>query len=200
MKKILILILALTMVCVLTACTMPAMTNPDGTDTIAGVAIKNGLNILEAACVTALSIAAAVWAKKGGEQKNFQNIILAVSSVLEMARLTVGELKQDMVDRLKEISATGKLTPEQVKEINTELLKRTLKKLSEPTKNLLDAVGIDICALIMGAGEDWVRELKVQNGIALDQLMEVPGIVEGNTETENASTEAIQKAAAALTT
>lgn len=200
MKKILILILALTMVCVLTACTMPAMTNPDGTDTIAGVAIKNGLNILEAACVTALSIAAAVWAKKGGEQKNFQNIILAVSSVLEMTRLTVGELKQDMVDRLKEISATGKLTPEQVKEINNELLARTLKKLSEPTKNLLDAVGIDICALIMGAGEDWVRELKVQNGIALDQLLEVPGIVEGNAETLDASTEAIKKAAAALTT
>lgn len=200
MKKILTLILALTMVFSLTACTMPAMTNPDGTDTIAGVAIKNGLNILEAACVTALTIAAAVWAKKGGEQKNFQNIILAVSSVLEMARLTVGELKQDMVDQLKEISATGKLTPEQVKEINAELLARTLKKLSEPTKHLLDAVGIDICALIMGAGEDWVRELKVQNGIALDQLLEVPGIVEGNTETEDASTEAIKKAAAALTT
>lgn len=200
MKKILTLILALTMVCVLTACTMPAMTNPDGTDTIAGVAIKNGLNILEATCLTALSIAAAVWAKKGGEQKNFQNIILAVSSVLEMARLTVGELKQDMVDRLKEISETGKLTPEQVKEINNELLARTLKKLSEPTKNLLDAVGIDICALIMGAGEDWVRELKVQNGIALDQLLEVPGIVEGNAETLDASTEAIKKAAAALTT
>lgn len=72
MKKILILILALTMVCVLTACTMPAMTNPDGTDTIAGVAIKNGLNILEAACVTALSIAAAVWAKRGGNRKTFR--------------------------------------------------------------------------------------------------------------------------------
>ena len=200
MKKILILILALTMVCVLTACTMPAMTNPDGTDTIAGVAIKNGLNILEAACVTALTIAAAVWAKKGGEQKNFQNIILAVSSVLEMARLTVGELKQDLVDDLKEASETGKLTLEQIKKINAELLARTLKKLSEPTKNLLDAVGIDICALIMGAGKDWVRELKVQNGIALDQLLEVPGIVEGNAETLDASTEAIKKAAAALTT
>lgn len=178
LRVLMVMLMTVALILALAGCTMPAVSNPDGSDTVAGVAIKNGLNILEAVCVTALSVAAAAWAAQGKEQKNFQNTILAVQSVLDMARLTVGELKQDTVDRLKELNG-GKLSDEQIKEINAELLSRTLKKLSEPTKNLLTAVGIDICALISGAGEDWVRELKVQNGISLDSFMDVSGVVEG---------------------
>lgn len=199
MKKILTLILALTMVCVLTACTMPAMTNPDGTDTIAGVAIMTGLDIMEKIVVTALGIAGTAWAAKSKDNKHIQNIALAIDNVLKAARITVGELKQTTVDRWKAESEDGKLTPDEIAQLNSDLLTLTLKKLDEPTKNLLAAAGVDICALIAGAGEDWVREMKLGGGVAvLGQIMDATDAITENAGAVDEAAAAIEKAAAAI--
>lgn len=199
MKKILILILTLLMVFALSACTMPAMTNPDGTDTVAGVAIMTGLKILEAAVVMLIGLAGASWAKKNGENTDLQNINIAVNHVIQMAQQTAGELNQTTVEHMKAETEDGKLTPFNVKELNRMLLELTLAKMAEPTKKLLTAAGVDICKLIMGAGECWIGESKVVSGIQLDQLLEVPGVVEGNAETIKDNAEAIKKAADEIT-
>ena len=96
---------------------------------------------------------------------------------------------------MKAATEDGKLTPFNVKELNRMLLELTLAKMAEPTKKLLTAAGVDICKLIMGAGECWIGESKVVSGIQLDQLLEVPGVVEGNAETIKDNAEAIKKAA-----
>lgn len=195
MKKILTLILALTMVFALTACTMPAVTNPDGTDTVAGVAIKTGLDVIEAACMMLLTVAGTAWAAKNKDKAYLQNINIAFDNVFKMAKITVGELKQTVVDGMKAAADDGKLSDEQIQELQGELLAKTLEKLDAPTKDVLAAAGADICAIIAGVGEDWVRELKGPEGILLDQLLEVPGVVEGNAETIKDNAEAIKKAA-----
>lgn len=195
MKKILILILTLLMVFALSACTMPAVTNPDGTDTVAGVAIKTGLDVIEAACMMLLTVAGTAWAAKNKDKAYLQNINIAFDNVFKMAKITVGELKQTVVDGMKAAAADGKLSDEQIQELQGELLAKTLEKLDAPTKDVLAAAGADICAIIAGVGEDWVRELKGPEGILLDQLLEVPGVVEGNAETIKDNAEAIKKAA-----
>lgn len=195
MKKILILILTLLMVFALSACTMPAVTNPDGTDTVAGVAIKTGLDVIEAACVMLLTVAGTAWAAKNKDKAYLQNINIAFDNVFKMARITVGELKQKVVDGMKAAADDGKLSDEQIQELQRELLAKTLEKLDAPTMDVLAAAGADICAIIAGVGEDWVRELKGPEGILLDQLLEVPGVVEGNAETIKDNAEAIKKAA-----
>ena len=195
MKKILILILTLLMVSALSACTMPAVTNPDGTDTVAGVAIKTGLDVIEAACVMLLTVAGTAWAAKNKDKAYLQNINIAFDNVFKMARITVGELKQKVVDGMKAAADDGKLSDEQIQELQRELLAKTLEKLDAPTKDVLAAAGADICAIIAGVGEDWVRELKGPKGILLDPLLEVPGVVEGNAETIKDNAEAIKKAA-----
>lgn len=194
MKKILVLMLVLTMVLTLTACAVPAVSNPDGTDTVAGVAIKTGLDILETVVITILGIAGTAWAAKSKDKAYMQNIRLAVIGVLDMARVTVGELKQTVVDEMKAKSENGKLSGEQIQELQAELLAKTLEKLDVPTKNLLAAAGADICAIIAGVGEDWVRKLNGEDF----PVLEIPGIVEGDSGQIDAATEAIKQAAAAL--
>lgn len=199
MKKILVLMLVLTMVLALTACAVPAMTNPDGTDTVAGVAIMTGLDILEKIVVTALGIAGTAWAAKSKDNKHIQNIALAIDNVLKAARITVGELKQTTVDRWKAESEDGKLTPDEIAQLKSDLLTLTLKKLDEPTKNLLAAAGVDICALIAGAGEDWVREMKLGGGVAvLGQIMDATDAITENAGAVDEAAAAIEKAAAAI--
>lgn len=194
MKKLIILVLALLMLLSLAGCTMPAVTNPDGTDTVVGVAFKTGLDVIEAACMMLLTVAGTAWAAKNKDKAYLQNINIAFDNVFKMAKITVGELKQTVVDGMKAAADDGKLSDEQIQELQGELLAKTLEKLDAPTKDVLAAAGADICAIIAGVGEDWVRELKGPEGILLDQLLEVPGIVEENAETIKDNAEAIKKA------
>lgn len=198
MKKFLVLMLVLLMAVMLAACTVPAMQNPDGTDTVAGVAIMTGLDILQKVVVTALGIAGTVWAAKSKDNKHIQNIALAFDNVLKATRITVGELKQTTVDHLKAESEDGKLTQDEIAQLNSDLLTLTLKKLDEPTKNLLAAAGVDICALIAGAGEDWVRETKLGGVAVLGQIMDATDAITENTGAVDEAAAAIEKAAAAI--
>ena len=190
MKKFLVLMLVLLMAVVLAACTVPAMQNPDGTDTVAGVAIMTGLDILERIVVTALGIAGTAWAAKSKDNKHIQNIALAFDNVLKATRITVGELKQTTVDHLKAESEDGKLTQDEIAQLNSDLLTLTLKKLDEPTKNLL--------ALIAGAGEDWVRETKLGGVAVLGQIMDATDAITENAGAVDEAAAAIEKAAAAI--
>lgn len=183
MKKILCLLLATCMIFALCACSGPAMSNPDGSDTVAGAAVKTGLNVLEAALVTLLTLVGAAVGSKLKQRTELQNISIATEHVIDIAKQTVGELKQTVVEGMKAESPDGKLTPEQIRYLNEQLLNLTLKKLDEPTKTLIAAVGSDLCALITGAAEDWIGKGK------LDNLFPVVHIEERSGETEPAGPE-----------
>lgn len=161
MKKLLCLLLLLCMIFALCACSAPAMTNQDGSDTVAGAAVKTGLNVLEAALVTLLTIIGAAVGSKLKQRTELQNISIATDHVIDIAKQTVGELKQTVVEGMKAESPDGKLTPDQIRYLNEQLLDLTLKKLDEPTKALIAAVGADLCAIITGAAEDWIAKEKI---------------------------------------
>lgn len=164
LSRILLLLMAALMVCALCSCTAPVLTNPDGSDTVVGVAIKTGLDVIEAAAVTALGIFGAWWAAKAKDKESLQNINTAMDNLITVVKQTVGELKQTVVDGMKETNEDGKLTSAQVDYLKGQLLSITLKKLDDPTKSILQAAGADLCALISGAAESWISEQKAFQG------------------------------------
>jgi len=169
LSTILLLLLALAMIFSLCACTAPAVITEDGGDTVAGAAIKVALNVIEALALSAVSIFGAWWAAKAKNKTELQNINIAMRNVETVVRQTVGELKQTVVDGMKEAADNGKLTDRQVDDLKQRLLTMTLGKLDSPTVNLLEAAGMDLCAFITGAAESWIAEQKeAQNAFILD--------------------------------
>ena len=74
--------------------------------------------------------------------------------------MTVRELQQTLVERLKAAHEDGKLTEDEIAMLGTELLEGTIKKTSAPAADLLAAAAVDVTALIQGAGESWIAQLK----------------------------------------
>lgn len=88
------------------------------------------------------------------------NIELAIKNVLDMTEITVKELQQTVVDKLKAANEDNKLTMDEISALGNKLIEKTLEKLTQPTYDLLKAAGTDLEALIKGAGEAWILDLK----------------------------------------
>ena len=54
----------------------------------------------------------------------------------------------------------NKLTEDEIKNLSAMLLEKALDKMSEPAKALLMAAGVDISAIITGAGEAMIGAMK----------------------------------------
>lgn len=156
MKKILTLLLVLAMVFCLTAC---ATVNEDGSPTPAGVAIEQGITVLARALEATLAVAATWALAKIGKRKELQNTQLALETLFDITRQTVGELQQMFVTDWK-AAGGGKLNEEQKEKLRQDLFVLVKKKLDGPTQDLIIAAGADINALIAGAAEDWINTLK----------------------------------------
>lgn len=97
---------------------------------------------------------------KLGKKEELAAINVAQQEVISLAQLTVEELQQTMVAELKKAHEDGKLTKAEIDMLRSLLLSGVKKKMSDPTANLLAAAAVDLNALIRGAGESWIAELK----------------------------------------
>lgn len=163
MKKTLILILVLLMVCVLCACTFQdiPIENTDGTPTVAGVIIKQAVILIFSGLGTAISIFGAWTLKQLGSNTKLKNLILAWQRVCEAAQQTCAELQQTTVEGLKAASQDGKLTKAQIRELQSLLLSLTKAKLDDMTIDIVTAAGEDLDAIITGQCEaslPWIKE------------------------------------------
>lgn len=114
--------------------------------------------IVKTLAITAIGIGGAWLTAKIAQGKKFSNIAAATEQVILSTQMTVGELNQTIVADLK---ANGvKLTKEQIADLREKLLTLTVSKISLPIINLLNAASVDIDALIIGAGEDFINQLK----------------------------------------
>lgn len=94
-----------------------------------------------------------------------ENIKTAVESTVDMAKITVGELQQTVVEQMKNAHADNKLTRDEIEALGIMLYDKTVEKMSTPTYQFINAVGIDLTALIKGAGEAWIWQLKKDAGL-----------------------------------
>lgn len=124
------------------------------------VIMENLINIAGAAVIMLLGVLGSYLTIKVGQHEELKSINEAQQEVIKMAQQTVGELQQTVVSKLKEISADGKLNQAEIGMLRESLVERTREKLSKPAEALLKAAGVDIIALIQGAGEAWIDQLK----------------------------------------
>ena len=162
-QKILLVLLTLAIVLAFVACQKPMeiqTQNPDGTLTVAGVLIEQVVTTV-ARVLEALVLAYGAWAlEKFGKNKKLQNLSLANQELCRIVKQTVRELNQTIVHTLKEQSPDGKLTEEQIEELQESLLEMVKAKADEATIAMITAAGADLDALITGQCEAYLDVLK----------------------------------------
>lgn len=168
-EKLLLVLLVIAMVFALTACQKPVeiqTQNPDGSLTVAGVLIEQTVTTV-ARLLEALVLAYGAWAlEKFGKNKKLQNLSLANDKVVKLVKQTVRELNQTIVNQLKAEAFDGKLTGDQIDDLNARLLTTVKAKLDEATIELITAAGADLDALITGECEAYLDTLKGRKKLA----------------------------------
>lgn len=118
------------------------------------------INILSELAIMLIGVGGAWLTMQLAKRKGIESINAAQQEVITMAQITVGELAQTVVEGLKAKHSDGKLDKSEIVDLGLDLIALTKAKLADPTIKLLEAAGVDITALIRGAGEDWINSLK----------------------------------------
>ena len=123
------------------------------------LAITTAVQVVGTLLITLIGILGTWLTLKIGKNEQLKNINAAQKEVIRLAKITVGELQQTVVDDLKEKAADGKLTKQEIAQLGRLLLDKTIEKMSDATYELLEAARVDVRALITGAAEDWIHQL-----------------------------------------
>ena len=124
------------------------------------VIMENLVDVIATLIITLIGVLGAWLTTVLAKRAELDSINTAQQELIAAAQITVGELQQTVVDGLKASREDGKLTEEEIITLGTSLIQMTLEKRSVPAQKVLNAAGVDIVALIQGAGEDWINNMK----------------------------------------
>ena len=124
------------------------------------VIIENIVRIVAALLMMLISVGGAYLTSLIARNEKLKSIGMATQQIVDAALQTAGELQQTMVNDLKEASADGKLSKEDIATLGRDVVELTLLKLTQPTKDLINGAGGDVEAIIHGATEAWLEEIK----------------------------------------
>lgn len=124
------------------------------------VIIETAVQILATLILTLIGVLGTWLTAKIAKRNELANINAATNEAIGAAQLTVLELQQTVVDGWKAASADGKLSKDEITQLGTMLIEKTMEKMSDSAKNLLTAAGVDITAIIKGAGEAMIQNMK----------------------------------------
>ena len=122
--------------------------------------IVNAVSIIETVILAAFGVLGTWVSLKFAASTKLKNLGAAWDEAVKAAKITVGELKQTVTDNIKAMREDGKLTEEEIARLNRQLIKKTKEKMSKPAYDMLVAAAVDVEALILGAGEAWIEEIK----------------------------------------
>ena len=159
MKKKLILVL---LAFLLLTLPVVALADTGGTTdaTVAQILIENAVNIAAAFFIALIGVFGAWLTAKLGKATQLDNVNHAQQELIKLAQITVGELKQTVVDGMKAASKDGKLTTDEIAKLGQLLYEKTTAKLSASAMDVLTAAQVDISALITGAAEQLIGKMK----------------------------------------
>ena len=159
MKKKLILIpIALLML----ALPAVALADTGGTTeaTVTEILIDNAVNIAAAFFVALIGVVGAWLTAKLGKVTQLDTVNRAQQELIKLAQITVGELKQTVVDGMKAAHKDKKLTKEEIAQLGQLLYEKTTAKLSASAMDVLTAAQVDVSALITGTAEHLIGQMK----------------------------------------
>lgn len=124
------------------------------------IIIETVVQIVATLLITLIGVLGAWLTTKIAKKTELTNIGVATNEVIGAAQLTVLELQQTVVDGWKAASADGKLSQDEIAELGKMLIEKTMEKMSDSAKSLLTSAGVDITAIITGAGEAMIQNMK----------------------------------------
>jgi hypothetical protein len=154
-KKLLLVLIALLVL----ALPVYALADSDGTSTATDVLIENALDIAAAFFIALIGVFGAWLTAKLGKVTQLDTVNKAQQELIKLAQITVGELKQTVVDGMKAASKDGKLTKDEIAALGQLLYEKTTAKLSDSAMNVLTAAQVDISALITGTAEQLIGQM-----------------------------------------
>lgn len=122
--------------------------------------IETAVQIAATLCITLIGVLGTWLTTKIAKREELKTITAATDEAIRAAQQTVLELQQTTVEQLKAASADGKLSGEDIATLGKMLLDGSMAKMSDSAKKLLTAAGVDISALIKGAGEAAIAKMK----------------------------------------
>ena len=157
MKKKLILVLIALLMLALPAV---ALADADGTVNTTDILIENAVNIAAAFFIALIGVFGAWLTAKLGKATQLDTVNRAQQELIKLAQITVGELKQTVVDGMKAAHTDGKLTKDEIAQLGQLLYEKTTAKLSASAMDVLTAAQVDISALITGTAEHLIGQMK----------------------------------------
>ena len=159
MKKKLILVLVAFLMLAIPAA---ALADTGGTAGIfiVDILIENAVNIAAAFFIALIGVFGAWLTAKLGKSTQLDTVNRAQQELIKLAQITVGELKQTVVDGMKAANKDGKLTKEEIAQLGQLLYEKTTAKLSASAMDVLTAAQVDISALITGTAEHLIGQMK----------------------------------------
>ena len=157
-KKLILVLLALLML----ALPAVALADTGGTANITAtdILIENAVNIAAALFIALIGVFGAWLTAKVGKATQLDTVNRAQQELIKLAQITVGELKQTVVDGMKAASKDGKLTNGEIAQLGQLLFEKTTAKLSASAMDVLTAAQVDISALITGTAEQLIGQMK----------------------------------------
>jgi len=128
--------------------------------TVAEILIENAVNIAAAFFIALIGVFGAWLTAKLGKATQLDTVTRAQQELINLAQITVGELKQTVVDGMKVAHEDGKLTKEEIVQLGQLLYENTTAKLSASAMDVLTAAQVDISALITGTAEHLIGQMK----------------------------------------
>ena len=154
-KKRTIVLVAL----ILLALPTVALADTGGTNAT-DILIENTVNIAAAFFIALIGVFGAWLTAKLGKATQLDTVNRAQQELIKLAQITVGELKQTVVDGMKAANKDGKLTKDEITQLGQLLFDKTIEKLSTSAMNVLTAAQVDISALITGTAEHLISRIK----------------------------------------
>ena len=156
-KKLILILIALLML------TLPAIALADtggGGATVADILIEDAVNIAAAFFIALIGVFGAWLTARLGKATQLDTVNRAQQELIKLTQITVGELKQTVVEGLKAAHKDGKLTKEEIVQLGQLLYEKTTAKLSASAMDVLTAAQVDISALITGTAEQLISGIK----------------------------------------
>ena len=124
------------------------------------VIIETVVSVLANLAVTLIGVLGAWLLMQISKSQKLSTINTAVGELTNAAEQTVLELQQTVVDDLKAASADGKLTKDEIEVLGKKLIDGALAKMSGSAMGILKAANVDVNAIITGAGEALIAQMK----------------------------------------
>lgn len=121
--------------------------------------IEVAVQVLSTLAITLIGVFGSWLLSKMAKKTQLTNIQSATNELISAAQLTVLELQQTTVEKLKEAAEDGKLSEQEIEALGEALLSGAKEKMAKPSIDLLIASGVDINKIIIGAGEALIAQM-----------------------------------------